>query len=129
MEKIEIVEQFKLVNETWLEAIKKKYGHFGEKNFVDNLCNEIFFHYNGLFNVLVFRIPIDDTLIHIELTSSPLQYLTLTVGEVNHYGIYIFKEGFFRIPLSFEPWCAYGSYIRTAKSDWWELNFYYTNKD
>ena len=129
MSQIQVLKQFTLASEEWMERFKTKYETFNPKHFTENLCNELFNYYNGHFNVLVFQPnSSDSSSIHMELTSNPLQHLSVSVGDTL-YEIYIFKEGFFQIPCEVEPWCAYGSYSRTQKHKVYELNFYYITKD
>lgn len=132
--KIQVLKQFTLLSEEWVNSMTVKYGTFSEKHFAENLANEAFNYFNGLFNVLVFRTGASGQIeVLMELTSNPLQQLTVphrTEPEgVKHcsFTVYIFKEGFFQVPTTVEPWCAYGTYSRTEKDKMQELNFYYVN--
>lgn len=125
MGRIEVVQNFTLIDQPWIDTRLSKYKHFSVKNFVDNICNEVFNYYQGMFNVLVYNERNISTM-QFELSSNPIQRFEVRAHSTC-YVVVVFNEGYCRIPLRHcDHWRAYGSYTMAHDQEYCQLDFVYS---
>lgn len=105
---IQLIEEFDLIDENWINTKKKKYDHFGEKFLIENVCNETFNYFKGNFNVFVCNKSSVKN-IRINVTSNSVQVFEFKTTHAI-LTVFVFRIGNITFNEKFSAYKAYGSF-------------------